>query len=120
MGAWRTGHAQFANGNRGRQCNRGRRSPISRAYSGLHLGQPDLRRFDGIQPAAGIPPGHRQRSLSGSPVDSPANMASMLECCARHQILPQVELFPMSRINDAIDHLHAGKARYRVVLDASQ
>jgi uncharacterized zinc-type alcohol dehydrogenase-like protein len=29
-------------------------------------------------------------------------------------------MFPMSRINEAIDHLRSGKARYRVVLDASQ
>jgi len=62
----------------------------------------------------------RQRSLSGSPVGSPASMARMLEFCARHQILPQVEHFPMSRVNDALDHLRAGKARYRVVLDASK
>ena len=62
----------------------------------------------------------QQKSLSGSPVGSPANMAKMLEFCARHQILPQVEHFPMSRVNEAIDHLRAGKARYRVVLDASQ
>ncbi|MFC4861781.1 NADPH-dependent aldehyde reductase Ahr [Pseudomonas sp. MAHUQ-62] len=61
----------------------------------------------------------QQKSLSASPVGSPATMATMLEFCARHQILPQVEHFPMSRINDAIDHLRSGKARYRVVLDAS-
>ena len=62
----------------------------------------------------------KQKSLSGSPVGSPANMATMLEFCARHQILPQVEHFPMSKVNEAIDHLRAGKARYRVVLDASK
>lgn len=62
----------------------------------------------------------QQKSLSGSPVGSPKNMATMLEFCARHQILPQVEHFPMSQVNAAIDHLRAGKARYRVVLDASK
>jgi uncharacterized zinc-type alcohol dehydrogenase-like protein len=45
-------------------------------------------------------------------------MATMLEFCARHGIEPQVEHFPMSRVNDALDHLRAGKARYRIVLDA--
>ena len=50
----------------------------------------------------------------------PCNMATMLEFCARHQILPQVEHFPMSKVNEAIDHLRSGKARYRVVLDASK
>ncbi len=32
-------------------------------------------------------------------------------------ITPVTEHFPMSRINDAIEHLQAGKARYRIVLD---
>ncbi|MNE84660.1 Aldehyde reductase Ahr [compost metagenome] len=62
----------------------------------------------------------QQKTMSASPVGSPANTATMLEFCARHQIVPQVEMFPMSRINEAIDHLRSGKARYRVVLDASQ
>jgi uncharacterized zinc-type alcohol dehydrogenase-like protein len=29
-------------------------------------------------------------------------------------------MFPMSQVNKAIDHLRSGKARYRVVLDASK
>lgn len=62
----------------------------------------------------------QQKTLSGSPVSSPKTMATMLEFCARHQILPQVEHFPMSRVNDAIQHLRDGKARYRVVLEAGK
>jgi D-arabinose 1-dehydrogenase-like Zn-dependent alcohol dehydrogenase len=33
-------------------------------------------------------------------------------------IAPQTEHFPMSRINEAFERLDAGKARYRIVLDA--
>ncbi|WP_338524217.1 NAD(P)-dependent alcohol dehydrogenase [Pseudomonas batumici] len=62
----------------------------------------------------------QQKSLSASPVGSPSTTATMLEFCARHQILPQVEHFPMSRVNEAVDRLRSGKARYRVVLDASK
>ena len=40
----------------------------------------------------------------------------MLAFCARHEIAPIIEKFPMSRVNDAIEHLRAGKARYRIVL----
>ncbi len=29
-------------------------------------------------------------------------------------------MFPMSKVNEAVDHLRSGKAHYRVVLDASQ
>ncbi|MCW5618535.1 MAG: NAD(P)-dependent alcohol dehydrogenase [Nitrosomonas sp.] len=59
-----------------------------------------------------------QKSVSGSPTGSPVTLATMLEFAARHHIAPQVEHFPMSRINEALEHLEAGKARYRVVLEA--
>jgi uncharacterized zinc-type alcohol dehydrogenase-like protein len=58
-----------------------------------------------------------QRSLSGSPMGSPTAIATMLEFAARHKIAPQTEHFPMSRINEAFEHLEAAKARYRIVLD---
>lgn len=57
-----------------------------------------------------------QRSVSGSPVGSPATIEKMLEFANLHQIRPQVETYPMDRINDAFDHLKSGKARYRIVL----
>jgi uncharacterized zinc-type alcohol dehydrogenase-like protein len=59
-----------------------------------------------------------QKSLSASPTPPPSVLATMLEFSARHGIAPQVERFPMSRVNDALAHLRSGKARYRVVLDA--
>lgn len=59
-----------------------------------------------------------QRSISGSPTGAPVHIATMLEYAARHGVAPQTEHFPMSRINDAFQHLVAGKARYRIVLDA--
>ena len=33
-------------------------------------------------------------------------------------ILAQKSHFPMSRVNEAIERLEAGKARYRIILDA--
>ena len=57
-----------------------------------------------------------QRSVSGTPLGSPATSAVMLDFCARHGIAPVTETFPMDRANDAIEHLRAGNARYRVVL----
>lgn len=57
-----------------------------------------------------------QKSVSGSPTGSPAAIATMLDFCARHRIAPQVETFPMERVNEALAQLRAGKARYRIVL----
>ncbi|WP_341675564.1 NAD(P)-dependent alcohol dehydrogenase [Niveibacterium sp. SC-1] len=58
-----------------------------------------------------------QKSLSSSPTGSPATIAEMLAFCAHHDIRPQTEHFPMSKVNDALQHLRDGKARYRIVLD---
>lgn len=58
-----------------------------------------------------------QRSISGSPTGPPVSIATMLEFAARHNVAPQAEHFPMSRINEAFARLESGKARYRIVLD---
>jgi alcohol/geraniol dehydrogenase (NADP+) len=58
------------------------------------------------------------KRISGSPLGSPALIDRMLEFSARHDLAPQVERFAFSRVNEAIEHLRAGKARYRVVLEA--
>ncbi|MBA2658646.1 MAG: NAD(P)-dependent alcohol dehydrogenase [Nitrosospira sp.] len=60
-----------------------------------------------------------QKSVSGSPTGGPAAISAMLDFAARHNVLPQVEHFPLAKVNDAIEHLAAGKARYRVVLDVA-
>lgn len=57
-----------------------------------------------------------EKSLGGSPLGSPQLTATMLEFCARHDIYPIVEEFPLSEVNAALEHLEEGKARYRVVL----
>lgn len=59
----------------------------------------------------------KQASISGSPTGSPIDILTMLEFAARHKIAPTTEHFPMSRINEAFEHLEQGKARYRIVLD---
>ncbi len=57
-----------------------------------------------------------QRSISASPSGPPAAVLTMLEFCARHNIAPITEQFPMTKANEAFAHLEAGKARYRIVL----
>jgi len=59
-----------------------------------------------------------QKSVSGSPTGSRSAIDAMLVFAARHQVTPQTEHFPMSKVNEAMAHLRAGKARYRIVLDA--
>ena len=59
-----------------------------------------------------------QKTVSGSPTGSRSAIDTMLGFAARHGVAPKTEHFPMSRVNEAMDHLRAGKARYRIVLDA--
>jgi len=68
-------------------------------------------------PAAAFPLIMGQKSISGSPLGSPATIQDMLEFCARHNIAPVTEHFSMKDVNKALDHLRSGKARYRVVLE---
>ena len=57
-----------------------------------------------------------EKTVGGSPIGSPALTKTMLDFCVRHNIYPDVEEFPMARVNEAIEHLENGKARFRVVL----
>jgi len=66
-------------------------------------------------PAFGLIMG--QKSVSGSPTGSPTAIDQMLSFSARHGIAPITETYPLSKVNDALEHLRAGKARYRIVLE---
>ena len=43
-------------------------------------------------------------------------MEIMLQFAARHKIEPMVKIYPMNKVNDAIEKLKSGKPRYRLVL----
>lgn len=57
-----------------------------------------------------------QKSIGASPLGSPETQSKMLDICARHNVAPVVESFPMSKANEALDRLRSGKLRYRAVL----
>lgn len=58
------------------------------------------------------------KSVTGSPTGSPVALRQLLKFAERTQVEPTVEIFSMSQINEAIQHVRDGKARYRVVLKA--
>lgn len=57
-----------------------------------------------------------EKTVGGSPLGSPALTKTMLDFCVRHDIYPTVEEFPLEKVNEAIEHLEQGKARFRIVL----
>src|SRR4030095_11597445 len=54
-----------------------------------------------------------QRCVSGSPTGSAVAGETLLDVASRHNVTPQTEHLPMSKINEAFAHLESGKARYR-------
>ena len=58
------------------------------------------------------------RSISGSATGTPYELRKLLRFAGRSKVAPQTEMFPMSQINEALQHVRDGKARYRVVLKA--
>jgi D-arabinose 1-dehydrogenase-like Zn-dependent alcohol dehydrogenase len=58
----------------------------------------------------------RQLSITGSFLGNRATMREMLEFAQEHGITPEVELMPMTRVNEAIQRVKEKKARYRIVL----
>jgi uncharacterized zinc-type alcohol dehydrogenase-like protein len=57
-----------------------------------------------------------QKSVSSSPVGSPLTIEKMLTFAERHGIKPVVEHYNFEQINEAVDRVRKGLARYRVVL----
>ncbi|MBX7246701.1 MAG: NAD(P)-dependent alcohol dehydrogenase [Candidatus Sumerlaeaceae bacterium] len=57
-----------------------------------------------------------QKSISGSPIGSPLMIREMLDFAARNGIKAKTESMPMHRVNEALAHVRANKARYRMVL----
>jgi alcohol dehydrogenase (NADP+) len=60
-----------------------------------------------------------RRSLAGSLIGGIAETQEMLDFCAAHGITSDIELIPMSAINEAYERMLKGDVRYRFVIDAA-
>ncbi|MGB7417365.1 MAG: NAD(P)-dependent alcohol dehydrogenase [Thermosynechococcaceae cyanobacterium] len=59
-----------------------------------------------------------EKKIGGGRAGAPSDTQEMLEFCATHDIAPMCEQFAMKDINQAIQHVRDGKARYRAVVAA--
>jgi alcohol dehydrogenase (NADP+) len=55
-------------------------------------------------------------ALVGSAIGSTHEMKATLEFAAKHKIYPLIQEFPITQLNEGIQRVRDGKARYRVVL----
>jgi uncharacterized zinc-type alcohol dehydrogenase-like protein len=58
-----------------------------------------------------------RRSLSGSLIGGIAETQEMLDYCAAHGIVSDVEVIPIQKINEAYERMLRGDVRYRFVID---
>lgn len=59
---------------------------------------------------------HR-RSIAGSLIGGIAETQEVLDFCAEHGILPDVEMIPIQQINEAYERMLKGDVKYRFVID---
>lgn len=58
-----------------------------------------------------------RRNFAGSAIGGIAETQEMLEFCARHRIVSDIEIIPIQKINEAWDRLLRQDVRYRFVVD---
>ncbi|PSK95094.1 NAD(P)-dependent alcohol dehydrogenase [Taibaiella chishuiensis] len=82
---------------------------------------------DGVMICVGVPPtpteimgfnliGNR-RSIAGSLIGGIAETQEMLDYCAEHNIVSDIEVIKMSEINEAYERMLKGDVKYRFVID---
>jgi D-arabinose 1-dehydrogenase-like Zn-dependent alcohol dehydrogenase len=54
--------------------------------------------------------------VEGSNIGGSVDMAEMLNFSALHKVAPKVEVLPFSQVNQALDKVRNGTARYRMVV----
>lgn len=61
---------------------------------------------------------HR-RSVAGSLIGGIAETQEVLDFCAEHGIVSDVEIIPIQKINDAFERMNQGDVKYRFVIDTA-
>ena len=88
-----------------------------------------LLRTNGVMVCVGVPPTPAQipafnlifgrKSIAGSLIGGLPETQEMLDFCAEHNIVSDVEVIAMRDINDAYERMLKGDVRYRFVIDMS-
>ncbi|CAM3909314.1 NADP-dependent alcohol dehydrogenase [Nocardioides zeicaulis] len=60
-----------------------------------------------------------RRTFAGSMIGGIAETQEMLDFCAEHGIVSEIELIPADQVNEAYERVLASDVRYRFVIDAS-
>lgn len=74
---------------------------------------------DAPVPINGFPLILKRRTVAGSLIGGIAETQEMLDFCGRHNIVSDVEVIPMQKVNDAYQRVAKSDVRYRFVIDCS-
>ncbi|KAI8323278.1 putative mannitol dehydrogenase [Martensiomyces pterosporus] len=58
-------------------------------------------------------------SITGSMIGGVEIIRKTLAFAVEHNIRPIIERYPIAKVNEALEHMDAGKARYRIVLEGA-
>jgi uncharacterized zinc-type alcohol dehydrogenase-like protein len=58
-----------------------------------------------------------RKSLAGSTIGGIAETQEMLDYCAEHNIVSDVEMIPIQKINEAYERMLKNDVKYRFVID---
>jgi uncharacterized zinc-type alcohol dehydrogenase-like protein len=59
----------------------------------------------------------RRKRVAGSLIGGIKETQEMLDFCAQHHVLPDIEMIPIQKINEAYERLLKGDVKYRFVID---
>ena len=87
----------------------------------------DLLRVDGSMVLLGVPEKQvpmgamplisRRRSLAGSMIGGIRETQGMLDFCGKHNVVSDIEVIPIQRVNEAYERVLKSDVRYRFVID---
>jgi len=60
------------------------------------------------------------KRITGTLIGSPSKIEEMLQFCSEHNIVADVQVYPIEKVNEAFVDFVAGKPRYRFVLQITQ
>jgi uncharacterized zinc-type alcohol dehydrogenase-like protein len=61
----------------------------------------------------------RRRAIAGSLIGGIAETQEMLDFCAKHKLVADIEMIRIEQIDEAFDRMQRGNVRYRFVIDSS-
>lgn len=62
----------------------------------------------------------RRRTIAGSLIGGIAQTQEMLDFCAKHQIVADIEMIAPAQINQAYERMLKGEVKYRFVMDLAK